>query len=136
VNEQTTRPLIGQCDHVPPDLRRNWFNAKMDRPTNKQTDRQGRKHYPRLTKRIVLRLDWRRPYILPFATPFAHPLNKNSSIAVGSGNGETRTSCLFARCHCDAARKAHRYCARCNSTRCNSTAAAAADGTAVTQCTD
>ena len=60
--------------------------------------------------------------------------DKNNSVAVrgvGPGNGETRTSCLFARCRCDAARKARRYCARCNST-----AAVAADGAAIAQCTD
>jgi len=43
----------------------------------------------------------------------------------------TRTSCVLARCCCDAARKAHLY-----SDRCNSIAAAAADGAAITQCTD
>ena len=53
--------------------------------------------------------------------------NKNSSVAVGPGNGETHltnTSGLFARCCCDAARKARRYCARCKST---AAAAAAAE---------
>ena len=36
----------------------------------------------------------------------------------------------FARCRCDAARMARRYCARCNST---AAAAAAEDGVAITQ---
>jgi len=57
--------------------------------------------------------------------------NKNGSVAVGPGNGKTRTLFLFARCRCDVARKARRYSARCNST-----AAATADGAAITQCTD
>ena len=62
---------------------------------------------------------------------FSMECSKNSSVAVGPGNGYTRTSYLFARCCCDAARKARRYWASCNST-----AAAAADGAAMTQCTD
>jgi len=59
---------------------------------------------------------------------FASYPNKNSSVAEGPGNGETNSSCLFARCCCDAARKARRYSARCNSTA----VAAAADGAAIT----
>ena len=51
---------------------------------------------------------------------------KQQRVAVGPGNGETRTSCLLTRCCCDAARKARRYFARSNST-----AAAAADGAAI-----
>ena len=42
--------------------------------------------------------------------------NKNSSVAVGPGNGEMHISCPFVRCYGDAARKARCYCACYKST--------------------
>ena len=59
--------------------------------------------------------------------------NINSSAAVGPENGETCTYFLSIRQV--LLRRAARKARRC-SARCNSTAAAAADGAAIMQCTD